>query len=257
MYLLSIPGRVLFCLVLTVFFVSCVTKKSRYLPKDTPLALEQENLPFLEPGFVYVDTVAPLVKVDLMYAGNENFVGRPLAGYRGKRAILRIEAAEALRLVSEDLATRGYTLLIKDAYRPHTAMLDIAAWGKDISDQKMKALYYPHIDKKKIFEDKYIRDISEHSRGVAVDVTLLDSSTGLELDMGGRVDLLDPSSATDSKLVSDLVFRNRQLLKNTFRKHGFANYAPEWWHYRLINEPEKTLYFYFPLWDGMLPREKN
>lgn len=257
MRVFSMICRIFFSLVLGAFIISCATKKSRYLPKDTPLALEQKNIPYLEPGFVYVDTVAPLVKVDLMYAGHDNFVGRPLAGYRGKRAILRIEAAEALRLVSEDLAACGYTLLIKDAYRPHTAMLDIANWGKDASDQKMKSFYYPRIDKQKIFADKYIRDISEHSRGVAVDVTLLDSLSGKEMDMGGRVDLLDPSSATDSKLVSDHVFRNRQLLKNTFRKHGFANYAPEWWHYRLINEPEKTLYFYFPLWDGMLPREKN
>ncbi len=257
MGLLSVLSRVFFSLVLTGLFVSCAAKKFRYLPKETPLALEQKNIPYLEPGFVYVDTIAPLVKVDLMYAGGDNFVGRPLAGYRGKRAILRIEAAEALRLVSEDLATRGYTLLIKDAYRPHTAMLDIAAWGKDVNDQKMRSLYYPQIDKKKIFADKYIRDISEHSRGVAVDVTLLDSHTGKEIDMGGRVDLLDPSSATDSKFVSDHAYRNRQLLKNTFTKHGFANYAPEWWHYRLINEPEKTLYFYFPLWDGMLLREKN
>jgi D-alanyl-D-alanine dipeptidase len=32
---------------------------------------------------------------------------------------------------------------------------------------------------------------------------------------------------------------------------GFDNYSLEWWHYRLSPEPDETLYFCFPAWDGM------
>lgn len=115
----------------------------------------------------------------------------------------------------------------------------------------MKSRYYPHIDKAKVFGDHYVRDFSEHSRGVAVDVSLLYAKTGKPVDMGGHHDLLDPSSTTDSTLVTPSQRRNRMILKTAFEKQGFANYAPEWWHYRLLNEPEPTLHYYFPVWDGM------
>ncbi len=83
-----------------------------------------------------------------------------------------------MKKVSEDLYRQGYLLEIDDAYRPHTAVLDICKWGADSGDQKMKSRYYPHIDKAKVFGDHYVRDFSEHSRGVAVDVSLLYARTG-------------------------------------------------------------------------------
>ncbi len=206
----------------------------------------------MHPGFVYLDAVAPKIRTDLKYAGYDNFIGRPIKGYYGKRAILRIEAALALKAVSDDLNNRGYVLALYDAYRPHTAMLDIGEWGKDMSDQKMKARYYPNIDKSRIFEDKYLGPYSEHSRGVAVDVSLLYAATGKPVDMGGHHDFLDPSSATASPLITPQQRKNRLFLREVFRKHGFSNYHTEWWHYWLTNEPDNTLYFSFPVWDGML-----
>lgn len=133
-------------------------------------------------------------------------------------------------------------------------MLDICKWGADAGDQKMKARYYPNIDKAKVFGDHYVRDFSEHSRGVAVDVSLLYAKTGKPVDMGGHHDLLDPSSATDTALVTPAQHRNRMILKKAFEKQGFANYSPEWWHYRLLNEPAPSLHYYFPVWDGMASR---
>lgn len=133
-------------------------------------------------------------------------------------------------------------------------MLDICQWGADAGDQKMKARYYPNIDKAKVFGDHYVRDFSEHSRGVAVDVSLLYAKTGKPVDMGGHHDLLDPSSTTDTTLVTPAQHRNRMILKKAFEKQGFANYSPEWWHYRLLNEPAPSLHYYFPVWDGMASR---
>ena len=52
-------------------------------------SFNQPLQPVMQPGFVYVDQVAPLVKTNLKYAGYDNFVGRPLDGYHGRRAILR------------------------------------------------------------------------------------------------------------------------------------------------------------------------
>ena len=222
--------------------------------KEFKPEFNQPLQPVMQPGFVYVDRVAPLVRTNLKYAGYDNFVGRPLDGYHGKRAILRTQAAQALKKVSEDLYKQGYLLEIYDAYRPHTAVLDICRWGRDAGDQKMKARYYPNIDKSRVFGDHYVRDFSEHSRGVAVDATLLYAKTGKPVDMGGHHDLLDPSSATESPLVTPFQHRNRMILKKAFEKQGFANYSPEWWHYRLLNEPAPSLHYYFPVWDGMAAR---
>ncbi len=231
---------------LTLGMAGCTTSSSSVQP-----SLEQPNAPVMPHGFTYVDEVAPRVLADLKYAGNDNFIGRPMAGYRGKRPILRTQAAEALKQVSDDLWSQGYQLLIYDAYRPHIAMIDINNWGRDLSDQKMKRKFYPGIEKKQIFEDKYIRDCSEHSRGVAVDITLVKRGSRKPVDMGGHHDFLDPTSATDTKLVTPARQKNRQLLKQAMARRGFVNYEPEWWHYRLSPEPDMTAYYYFPVWDGM------
>ena len=216
-------------------------------------ALNQPLADYMPQGFSYVDRVIPSISTDLKYSGSDNFIGRPLNGYRGKRAILRREAVVHLAIAQKSLRRKGYGLLVYDAYRPHTAMIDIGKWGKDKTDQKMKAKYYPGIDKRRIFADNYIRDFSEHSRGVAVDITLIDLKSGKPVDMGGYHDLLDPSSATDSFLVTPAQRAKRQLLKEEMERAGFANYAPEWWHYRLSPEPDEMSHFYFPLWDGMKP----
>lgn len=247
----SLRQKFCFCLgglVLMVVFLTSLSGCSS-VPKQPKL--NQPELVTMPVGFVYLDEVAPEVLVDLKYAGYDNFIGRPLDGYRGKRAILRVQAAEALRLVSDDLMGQGYRLVIYDAYRPHTAMIDINAWARDRADQKMKARFYPRIDKDRIFEDKYLRDYSEHSRGVAVDISLVDRSSGKPVDMGGHHDLLDPSSATAYPNLTHRQKKHRQLLKETMERHGFVNYSLEWWHYRLSPEPDTTAYYYFPVWDGM------
>lgn len=226
--------------------VHCVHEE--VLPK---VSLYQENRPFMPKGFTYADSIVPNLQVNLKYSGYDNFVGRPLAGYRGKRAILRCEAARALKEAAEDFAKRGYDIIIYDAYRPHTAMQDIGDWGKDLSDQKMRSRYYPHITKSQIFSDKYTNDFSEHSRGVAVDLSLIDRKTGKEIDMGGHHDYLDPSSATAYAALTPRQRKNRALLCNVMQAHGFKNYEAEWWHYLLRDEPDKKSLHLFPIWDGM------
>ncbi len=236
--------------LLTVCGLFFLLSSCTFFPR---LSEGNESLPKrMQPGFVYLDAVAPKIKVDLKYAGSDNFIGRPLKGYQGRRAILRIETALALKAVSDDFNKQGYVLVLYDAYRPHTAVEDICRWGKDLSDRKMKGRYYPNIDKSRIFEDKYVGPFSEHSCGIAVDVSLLYAATGKPVDMGGHHDFLDPSSATTSLLVTPEQRKNRLFMRRVFNKHGFANYRAEWWHYWLKNSPYNTLCYSFPIWDGML-----
>lgn len=194
--------------------------------------------------FCYVDEVVPGVSVDLKYSGCDNFVGRPIDGYLGKRAILRRDAALALRRAAAELRKQGYGLLIWDAYRPARALRDFRAWSRT-ADEHTKAEFYPRITKQGIYEGRYIGDTSEHTWGIALDLTLVHLATGKPLDMGGRHDLLDPSSATDSPLVSARQRANRRLLHDAMRAAGFENYAKEWWHYRLSNSQPWAVYDFY------------
>ena len=48
----------------------------------------------------------------------------------------------------------------------------------------MKPYFYPDLEKQVLFKTGYIASKSSHSRGSAVDFTLLDMRTGKEVDMG-------------------------------------------------------------------------
>ncbi len=179
----------------------------------------------------YLDEVAPGIKVDLKYCGYDNFVGRPIDGYtEGRRAILRKDAAAALAKAQQELNKRGLGLLIWDAYRPHRALRDFYNWSLT-DDDRTRAAFYPNITKRGIYENKYIGLQSEHSWGVAVDVTLVHLSSGKELDMGGRHDLLDESSATEYSGLTARQQANRLLLRDTMAAAGMRNYSKEWWHF--------------------------
>ncbi len=223
---------------MALLFASC----SSSLPPDAPARC-------LPGGWCYVDTVVPGVQVDLKYAGCDNFVGRPVLGYAGRRAILRRDAAEALARAAAELKPLGYGLLIWDAYRPTCALADFYAWSFT-DDDRMRAKFYPRITKRGIYEGDYIGQTSEHSWGIAVDVSLVHLKSGREVDMGGHHDLLDPSSATEYTGITPQQQANRRLLCETLTRAGFRNYSKEWWHYYLAHSQPWYAYG-FPLNDSL------
>ncbi len=203
----------------------------------------------LPPGWCFVDTVVPGVRTELKYAGRDNFVGRPIDGYSGHRAVLRRDAAPALARAAAELAPRGLGLLVWDAYRPARALRDFYAWSQT-PDDRTRATFYPNITKRGIYESKYIGLTSEHTWGVAVDLTLVDLRTGRELDMGGRHDLLDASSATGYSGITPRQQANRRLLCETMERAGFRNYSKEWWHY-FLGDSHPWYVYDFPLDDTL------
>ena len=198
----------------------------------------------------YLDEAVPGIRVDLKYCGHDNFVGRPIDGYTtGHRAILRKDTAAALARAQQNLNKMGYGLLIWDAYRPHRALQDFYNWSLT-DDDHTRAIFYPNITKRGIYENKYIGLKSEHSWGVAVDATLIDLRSGKELDMGGRHDLLDESSATVYAGLTEQQQANRLLLRDTMAAAGLRNYSKEWWHY-FLSHPGTCHQYDFPLNDNL------
>lgn len=225
----------------------------------------------LPDGFVYLQDIDSTILQEVKYAGSHNFVGRPIPSYNASVIILTTEAAFALKAVQEELNPFHLTLKIYDAYRPQSAVDSFVTWAEDPADQLMKAEFYPAIDKKDVFKKGYIAKRSSHSRGSAVDLTLvplpvppqltwkpgdpiLDGRLPRDqrfadnsLDMGTGFDCLDELAHTQNPAHPPEVRANRLLLRSLMEKHGFQNYWREWWHFTLENEPYPETYFDFPI----------
>lgn len=130
--------------------------------RDGSEALPKKRL--LPKEFVYVDETIPGVQLEMRYYTDYNFVGKRLDGYKAPLAILTAEAARSLKGVHEELATKGYGLRIYDAYRPAKAVRQFVEWSKDAKDTKMKAVFYPDVDKSKVFKLGFVSSRSGHSR---------------------------------------------------------------------------------------------
>jgi D-alanyl-D-alanine dipeptidase len=198
------------------------------------------------PRFVSIADVDATVRTDLRYAGADNFVGGPIDGYERPLCLLTEPAARALAAVQRDLRGRGVGLVVYDCYRPQRAVDHFARWARDLGDQRTKDAYYPHVPKEALFERGYIAARSSHSRGSTVDVGLVDP-TGAPLDMGTPFDRFDVRSHTASPDLPAAARANRALLRAAMERRGFRNLDAEWWHYTLVDEPERERVFDVPV----------
>lgn len=198
----------------------------------------------LESGFVYLNTVDDSIIVDLKYYSKENFTGKHVEGYCSNKAILTKEAAIALSNAQDDFNKLGYSLILYDAYRPQLAVDFFVQWSMNLNDTVYKDIYYPNLKKSELFELGYIAYKSGHSRGSTVDVSLVEISNNKELDMGTIFDYFGVQSNTFSDQISEYQKSNRLILYKIMSDNGFKNYAKEWWHFTLEDEPFQK-YFNF------------
>jgi D-alanyl-D-alanine dipeptidase len=163
-----------------------------------------------------VEISPPAYPVDLRiaYATADNFTGRPV--YARPGCFLNPEAAAALRRAIDLAAALGLGLRIFDAYRPSEAQWKL--WN--------------HTPDPDFLADP--RRGSPHSRGAAVELTLIDGA-GAELDMGTGFDAFTPLSHHASTAVSAVAQRNRLLLLGLMTAAGWDFYRNEWWHYQLFD----------------------
>ncbi len=163
-----------------------------------------------------IPIAAPDYDVDLTiaYATANNFTGRPI--YSRAAAYLHTDAAAALQRAIALAAAQGLRLRVFDAYRPPEAQ-----W-----------LMWNHTPDPEFLADP--RRGSPHSRGVAVDLTLVDPD-GRDLDMGTAFDAFTPLSHHASVAVPVAAQRNRLLLLGLMTAAGWDFYRNEWWHYQLFD----------------------
>jgi len=222
-----------------------ITEEQPAAPKSAESGQETAKKHKLPKGFVYLDEVIPTVHIELRYYTEYNFVGQRIDGYKAPVAILSEDAAAALKAVHEELGEAGYALKIFDAYRPKKAVQQFMTWAKDAEDTKMKDIFYPKVDKTKVFKLGYVASRSGHSRGSTVDLTIVEQDSGEEIDMGSPYDFFGEISSHGTKQITASQTANRNLLKHAMEKYGFKAYSKEWWHYTLKKEPFPNSYYDF------------
>ncbi|MTJ93738.1 MAG: M15 family metallopeptidase [Desulfovibrio sp.] len=196
-------------------------------------------------GFVHVTDMCENVILEIRYFSSYNFVGKRINGYAAPQAILSEPAAKALCKAAATAEEKGYVLKIFDAYRPQAAVDNFVRWGMDAADIRMKSVFYPQVEKARVFDLGYVATRSGHSRGSTVDLTLVDRQSGRELDMGTPFDFFGEASHHGAKGMTPQQQTNRAALLGIMEGTGFKRYEEEWWHYTLKNEPYPDTYFNF------------
>lgn len=172
------------------------------------------------------------VDLALAYATADNFTGRPVYGRAG--CYLRAEAAALLARAVELAADVGLRLRIFDAFRPTEAQ-----W-----------VLWNHTPDPEFLADP--RRGSPHSRGVAVDLTLIDAA-GRPLDMGTAFDAFTPRSHHGAGGLGAEAARNRHLLLGLMTAAGWDFYRNEWWHYQMFDSRRFKLISDAALAQPMMP----
>lgn len=269
-----------------IFIVSNIISIKEVTAMEHEILESKNAINFLPEGFVYLDQINDKIISNLMYNTTFNFVGEKIDGYYTNRVILTKEAAEKLNEAWKIFDSKGYNIVIYDAYRPQKAVDHFWRWGNENSNDKieMKKYFYPRISPSDCFEQNYIARKSSHSRGNTVDLSIikkgekfvsfselesLSKSDTLKLplaklqgkdndaeiyilndgtvDMGTSIDLLDEVSHPNSTSVSEIAQINRKFLIDTMENAGFKVYPAEWWHFTLQDESNKDIYHDFDI----------
>ncbi len=204
--------------------------------------------------------------VEMRYFNDHNFTAGRVPSYEVHKCLLIKDVAQALSAVQKELQKQGLSLKVYDCYRPQMAVDHFMHWTADANEISMKQAFYPHEEKTELVGKGYIAKRSGHSRGDAIDLTLVRLPLAAQpafdkahqqdctapaaqrfadnsVDMGTGYDCFDIRSHTLHPDIQGIARANRLLLKQVMERHGFTNYKKEWWHYT-YNKPYGQKQFY-------------
>lgn len=178
--------------------------------KLSAASLPDEDELFIFNDLVKVRDIDPTILVELRYATENNFTEQIL--YPFELCLLRKSTAEKLAAVQAEVREDGYRLKIWDAYRPLGVQEKL--W-EVVSDPVYVA--NPALG-------------SNHNRGAAVDVTLVNKD-GEELVMPTGFDDFSEQASRNYSNIPDEAEKNMNYLAEVMIRNGFTPIQSEWWHY--------------------------
>lgn len=162
-------------------------------------------------GMALLRSIDSSLVIDLKYAGPDNFTGKVV--YPQNVCVLRKSTALKLSKANSELKKSRFTIKVLDAYRP---------------------VYVQKIFWEIVMDENYIANPSKggsnHNRGTAVDITLVDAS-GKEVEMPSKFDDFSSKSSRSSADIAPSVKKNLDLLTKAMLDSGFTAIQSEWWHF--------------------------
>ena len=168
-------------------------------------------------AFVRVLDYVPNARQDLRYATADNFTGQVI--YDFQDAYLRYGTVCKLTEAARELEEMGLGILIWDAFRPVSAQARLFEVFPDPA-----YVSKPGVGKQ------------NHSRGLAIDLTLYDLESGEPLVMPTGFDDFSSLADRDYSDISGEAAANAKLLEELLERHGFRGYWGEWWHFNDTDE---------------------
>jgi D-alanyl-D-alanine dipeptidase len=209
--------RILLILLFKTLFILSL-KSQTEVPKSLKIISNEDSLnmmttldPMLE--MLELKQLVPNIKYDLAYARKSNFTKHRLYPKKLKSTYLRKEPALALSKIAKELAEKGLGIVVWDAYRPYA-----------VTERFWKLIH----------DERYVANPAKgsgHNRGIAIDLTLYELSSGNLIDMPTGFDDFSETAHHGHQQISDIKLKNRELLKDVMEKNGFIKFETEWWHY--------------------------
>lgn len=181
--------------------------KEKYLIEDGYLyepRLQKDNL-------VDVRRYSKDIYIDMLLSHDDNIAGGNVYGQQ--ICLLQRETVEKLLKAQEIFSADGYSIIIYDAYRPYSVtciMYDIHEDGTYVAGKRFGSI---------------------HNRGAAIDISLVDKSTGIPIEMPSPIHTLNSSSNRSNPNMSSTARANMNYMTDVMRECGFGIIASEWWHF--------------------------
>ena len=164
----------------------------------------------LPDNLVDVRLYAPDIHIDMVFAKDDNVMGDAL--YEHAVCLLQKGTLEKLITAQELFAKDGYTIVIYDAYRPYSVTV---------------AMYEKYQNPTYVARPRFG---SDHNRGAAVDISLLNSS-GEPVEMPSPMHTFNATSHRNSRQMSKEAKANMEYMTQIMRSCGFTTINSEWWHF--------------------------
>ncbi len=175
---------------------------------------------------VYADTSGDYTGVDLsqydivvsmQLSTNDTSINRPF--YSRNLCMVQYDLLPKIRAAVEAFKADGYTVIIYDAYRPTSVQ---RRWFEIIREHKWVA-----------DPDRGMGGV--HDRGTALDMSLLESSTGNLVEMPTPMHTFTEEASRKSTKMTDTARANMDYMLAVMIDAGFSYINSEWWHFQDVN----------------------
>ena len=157
------------------------------------------------------------IKISMKLSTSDTSIGEPF--YNSNICMLQYDVIAKFKKAVDQFKKDGYTVVIYDAYRPTSVQ---RRWFNVVRVHKWVA-------------DPEIGMGGVHDRGTAIDMSLIDTKTGKELEMPTPMHTFTDASARTSKTMTKKARENMDYMLKVMKAAGFTYINSEWWHFQDVN----------------------